>query len=150
VAHPGAVAVVAIDDQQRVLMITQYRHPVREVLWEVPAGLCDIAGEPRIETARRELLEETGYTAATIEPLIEFFTTPGGNDEKISIFLAQGLSWQGHDLELDGEEIDMGVEWVPLNEAVQSVLASKIKSPTAAVGLMALALKWGPNAAASE
>jgi 8-oxo-dGTP pyrophosphatase MutT (NUDIX family) len=150
VAHPGAVAVVAVDDQMRVLMISQYRHPVREVLWEIPAGLRDIVGEADIDAARRELLEETGYVAASIEPLIEFYTTPGGNDEKITIFLARGLTWQGHDLELDGEEIDMGVEWVPLNEAVQSVLASKIKSPSAAVGLMALALKWGPNAAASE
>ena len=150
VAHPGAVAVVAVDDQHRVLMINQYRHPVREVLWEVPAGLRDIAGEADIEAAKRELFEETGYVAKTIEPLIEFYTTPGGNNEKITIFLAQGLTWQGHELALDGEEIDMRVEWVPLNEAVQSVLASKIKSPTAAVGLMALALKWGPNAAASE
>jgi len=150
VAHPGAVAVVAVDDAHRVLMISQYRHPVREVLWEIPAGLCDVAGEPRIETARRELLEETGYIAETVEPLIEFYTTPGGNDEKISIFLARGLKFVGHDLELEGEEIDMTVHWVPLNEAVQSILASKVKSPAAQVGLMALALKWGPNAAASE
>ena len=150
VAHPGAVAVVAVDDAHRVLMISQYRHPVREVLWEIPAGLCDVAGEPRIETARRELLEETGYIAETVEPLIEFYTTPGGNDEKISIFLASGLKFVGHDLELEGEESDMTVHWVELNEAVQSILASKVKSPAAQVGLMALALKWGPNAAASE
>lgn len=150
VAHTGAVAVVATDAEGRVLMISQYRHPVREVLWEVPAGLCDVPGEPRVETARRELLEETGYIAETMEPLIEFYTTPGGNDEKISIFLARGLKFVGHDLELEGEEIDMTVHWVPLNEAVQSILASKVKSPAAQVGLMALALKWGQNATASE
>ena len=150
VAHTGAVAVVATDDSGRVLMISQYRHPVREVLWEIPAGLCDVDGEPRIETARRELLEETGYVAETVEPLIEFYTTPGGNDEKISIFLSQGLRVVGHDLDLEGEEIDMTVHWVPLNEAVQSILASKVKSPAAQVGLMALALKWGQNATASE
>ena len=150
VAHPGAVAVVAVDDTNRVLMVSQYRHPVRQVLWEIPAGLCDVAEEPRIETAKRELLEETGYVAQNIEPLIEFFTTPGGNDEMISVFLAQDLKFVGHDLDLEGEEIDMGVQWVPLSEALQSVLESKIKSPTAAVGLMALALKWGPNATASE
>jgi ADP-ribose pyrophosphatase len=150
VAHPGAVAVVALDDQQRVLMISQYRHPVREVLWEIPAGLCDVVGEPRIETAKRELLEETGYVAETIEPLTEFFTTPGGNNEMISIFLARGLGFVGHELALEGEEIDMTVHWVPLTEAVQSILASKVKSPTTQVGLMALALKLGQNATASE
>ena len=150
VAHPGAVAVVAVDDTNRVLMVSQYRHPVRQVLWEIPAGLCDVVGEPRIETAKRELLEETGYVAQNIEPLIEFFTTPGGNDEMISVFLAQDLKFVGHDLDLEGEEIDMGVQWVPLNEALQSVLESKIKSPTATVGLMALALKWGLDATASE
>ena len=150
VAHTGAVAVVATDASGRVLMISQYRHPVREVLWEIPAGLCDVAGEPRIETAKRELLEETGYIAETVEPLIEFYTTPGGNDEKISIFLARGLTFVGHDLDLEGEEIDMTVHWVPLNEAVQSILASKVKSPAAQVGLMALALKWGQNASETE
>ncbi len=150
VAHTGAVAVVATDDNGNVLMISQYRHPVREVLWEIPAGLCDVAGEPRIETAKRELLEETGFIADTIEPLIEFFTTPGGNDEKISIFWARGLKFVGHDLDLEGEEIDMTVHWVPLNEAVQSILASKVKSPAAQVGLMALALKWGQNATETE
>ncbi len=88
--------------------------------------------------------------AETVEPLIEFYTTPGGNDEKISIFWARGLKFVGHDLELEGEEIDMTVHWVPLNEAVQSILASKVKSPAAQVGLMALALKWGQNATETE
>ena len=150
VGHPGAVAVVAVDEKHRVLMVSQYRHPVREVMWELPAGLCDVAGEPRIETAQRELLEETGFIAETVEPLIEFYTTPGGNNEMISIFLARGLKFVGHELELEGEEIDMSVHWVPLDEAVQSILASKVKSPSAQVGLMALALKLGQNATASK
>jgi len=150
VGHPGAVAVVAVDEEHRVLMVSQYRHPVREVMWELPAGLCDVAGEPRVETAKRELLEETGYVAETVEPLIEFYTTPGGNNEMISIFLARGLKFVGHELELEGEEIDMSVHWVPLDEAVQSILVSKVKSPSAQVGLMALALKLGQNATASK
>lgn len=138
VKHTGAVAVIALDDQQRVLMIRQYRHPVREYLWEIPAGLLDIPGEPKIEAAKRELLEESGYVAAEWSHLLDFATTPGGNDEIISIYLAQSLELRGHDLTLEGEEVDLLVEWVPLREAIQSALKSEIKSPSAVVGILAL------------
>ena len=70
VEHPGAVAVVAINESNQVLMIRQYRHPVGEFLWEIPAGLLDVAGESHEFAARRELLEETGYLAQSLEPLI--------------------------------------------------------------------------------
>ena len=145
VAHPGAVAVVALNEDREVLLINQYRHPVRSYLWEIPAGLLDQSGEARLEAAKRELLEETGYVAGNWQELITFHTTPGGNDETITLFLATELSHQGHELELEGEEIDMQVRWVPLQDALQSVLKSDMKSPTAVVGIMALALQLGAN-----
>ena len=143
VAHPGAVAILALNRQNQVLLINQYRHPVREYLWEIPAGLLDVPGESKLEAAKRELLEETGYVANDWSELIEFHTTPGGNNETISIFLARDLRLQGHDQPLEGEETDMKVEWFDLAEATRSVLASEMKSPSAAVGIMAAALKLG-------
>jgi ADP-ribose pyrophosphatase len=143
VAHPGAVAIVALNRDNEVLLINQYRHPVREYLWEIPAGLLDMPGESKLEAAKRELLEETGYIAESWSELIEFHTTPGGNNETIAIFLARELRHQGHELELEGEETDMQVAWVRLGEALDSVLASEMRSPSAAVGIMAAAHKLG-------
>jgi ADP-ribose pyrophosphatase len=143
VAHPGAVAVIALNDSDQVLLINQYRHPVREFLWEIPAGLLDMPGESKLEAAKRELLEETGYIAESWSELIEFHTTPGGNNETIAIFLARELRHQGHEFELEGEETDMKVEWFALSEALESVLASDMRSPSAAVGIMAAARKLG-------
>lgn len=141
VAHPGAVAVVAINSADEVLMIRQYRHPVKELLWEIPAGLLDLDGELDIVAAERELLEETGYHAAHLEPLIEFFTTPGGNSERIRIFLASDLKFVGRPEMQEGEERELLVEWIPFDAALAGVLASDIKSPSAQVGLMAFALR---------
>ncbi|MFM6980456.1 MAG: NUDIX domain-containing protein [Micrococcales bacterium] len=148
VKHTGAVAIIALDDQQRVLMIRQYRHPVRQYLWEIPAGLLDIDGESRLEAAKRELHEETGYFAKSWSELTSFFTTPGGNDEEITIFLAQDLKHVGFDDELEGEEVDMLKQWFELPDLLQSVLSGAIKSPSAVVAIMALAHKLGvkPNA----
>ncbi len=143
VEHPGAVAVIALNEKQEVLLIKQYRQPVREYLWEVPAGLLDVPGEPRVEAAKRELLEETGYIAQAWQELIEFHTTPGGNNETISVFLATELTHQGHDFELEGEEVDLELRWVPLGEALKSVLTSQMRSPSAGYGIMALAHKLG-------
>jgi len=141
IEHPGAVAVVALNEQGQVLLIRQYRHPVGELLWEIPAGLLDVDGESHENAARRELLEETGYLAETLEPLIEFFTTPGGSTEKIAIFLAKGLVLSDNRPVVDGEEADMLVEWVGFDDALAAVMSSKIKSPSVAVGIMAAALR---------
>jgi ADP-ribose pyrophosphatase len=146
VAHPGAVAVLALNEHNEVLLLRQYRHPVRAYLWEIPAGLLDVAGESRAAAAQRELLEETGYRAGSIEPLTEFFTTPGGNSETIWIFLAKNLEFVGHDFELEGEELDLEVRWVPLAQALQSVVRADIKSPSAVVAVLALAARLGLQA----
>lgn len=148
VAHPGAVAVLALDELERVLLIRQYRHPVRSYLWEIPAGLTDIPGESRLAAAKRELMEETGYVAKQWTKLTDFMTTPGGNDEVISIFLAEELEHLGHDLELEGEEVDMVRQWFPLAEVLESVLNAQMQSPSAVVAIMAAALKLGLSSTA--
>lgn len=139
VDHPGAAAVVAIDDENRVLLIQQYRHPIRTRDWEIPAGLLDVAGEPPIETARRELAEEADLTAEVIEPLVSIFTTPGGNDEVVHIFLARGLSPFTVDFERTDEEADIRTEWVPLADAVDGVLAGRFRNGILATGVLAAA-----------
>ncbi len=92
VKHLSAVAVLAVDQQDRVLLINQYRHPVRMKLWEIPAGLLDVAGEPMLEAAQRELAEEADLQAQTWHVLSDFYATPGAHDEAIRIYLAEGLS----------------------------------------------------------
>ncbi len=146
VDHPGAVAVIALNEDGEVLLLRQYRHPVRSYLWEVPAGLLDVAGESQVAAAERELLEETGYRAEKMEYLTEFFTTPGGNNETIFIYLATRLEHVGHQLELEGEELDLEVRWFSLEEALGSVLRAEIKSPSAAVAIFALANRLGLRA----
>ena len=92
ILHPGAVAVIALDDHDRVLLIRQYRHPVGRWLFEPPAGLLDEAGEPAWLTASRELAEEAGYEAARWDVLVDFYTSPGGSSEAIRVYLARELT----------------------------------------------------------
>ena len=138
VTHPGAVAVLALDDAQRVLMIRQYRHPVGRQLWEIPAGLRDADGESPLQTAQRELLEETGYQAREWHTLVDYFTSPGFSTERIRIFLARGLEpAAGHDHEREHEEKFLVADWVPLEEATRLVLAGKLHSGPAITGVLA-------------
>lgn len=138
--HLGAVAVLPVDDQDRVLLIRQYRHPVRMHLWEIPAGLLDIDGEPLLETAQRELREEADVRASSWHTLVDYYTSPGVSDEGIRIYLAQELS-EVSDAELhtrDAEEAEIAPMWVPLAEAVSAVLSGRIHNPSAVVGILAL------------
>ena len=139
VDHPGAAAVVAIDDQERVLLIQQYRHPIGHRDWEIPAGLLDIAGEPPIDAARRELAEEADLDAERIEPLLSVFTTPGGNDEVVHIFLARGLRPASATFAREAEEADIRVEWVPLADAVEAVLSGRMRNGILVAGILAAA-----------
>jgi 8-oxo-dGTP pyrophosphatase MutT (NUDIX family) len=141
VSHPGAVAVLALDDADRVLMIRQYRHPVGYQLWEIPAGLRDAAGEPPLETARRELFEETGYRAREWHVLIDYFTSPGFSTERLRIYLARGV-----ELVKDGEapgyvrhdeEKYLVQRWVPLDDAVRLAFAGKLHNSAAITGVLA-------------
>ncbi len=141
VAHPGAAAIVAIDDEARVVMIQQYRHPIRHRDWEIPAGLLDIEGEPPIETARRELAEEVDLVAERMEPLVSIFTTPGGNDEIVHVFLARGLSSAPEVHAREQEEADIRVERMPLTDVVDAVLAGRMRNGILAAGVLAAAEK---------
>lgn len=148
VRHPGAVAVLALDEQDRVLLVRQYRHPVGMELWEPPAGLLDVTGEPPLLAAQRELAEETDHRADHWDVLIDWFNSPGGMDEAIRVYLARGLSpvpeHERHARE--HEELDMAVRWFPLDEAHRAVLEGRIHNPAAVVGLLAAhaarALGW--------
>lgn len=139
VAHPGAAAVVALDDEDRVLLIQQYRHPIRHRDWEIPAGLLDVPGEPPAETARRELAEEVDLVAERWDDLVSIFTTPGGNDEVVHLFLARGLSAVGHAHAREAEEADIRIQWIPLADAVDGVLAGRLRNGILAVGVLAAA-----------
>ncbi|PVE91583.1 MULTISPECIES: NUDIX hydrolase [unclassified Microbacterium] len=139
VAHTGAVAILALDDEGRVLLIQQYRHPIRHRDWELPAGLLDVAGEEPLEAAKRELAEEADLVAAHWEPLVSSWTTPGGNDEMIHIFLATGISAAESAHDREDEEADIRVEWVPLSDAVDAVLAGRMRNGILSIGVLAAA-----------
>lgn len=148
--HPGAVAVVALNDQHEVLLLRQYRHPVRADLWEVPAGLLDIAGENAQVGAARELYEEADLTAKTWHVLTDYLTTPGGNNEAIRVYLARDLSLVPHH-DRHGrvdEELNMAYQWVPLDECVDLVLSGNLHNPSAVVGILAAAAAQTGNWAA--
>ena len=143
VTHPGAVGVVALDDSgpaSRVLMIRQYRHPVGRLLWELPAGLRDVAGEPLLRTGRRELLEETGYRAARWNVLVDYFSSPGISTERLRVFLARGLELvpaSERDFVPENEEAHLLVDWVPLDEAVRLAQAGELHNGVAVIGILA-------------
>ncbi|MFS0854421.1 NUDIX domain-containing protein [Microbacterium sp. 179-I 3D4 NHS] len=141
VDHTGAVAILAMDDDGRVLMIQQYRHPIRHRDWELPAGLLDVPGEEPLAAARRELAEEADLVASSWEPLVSSWTTPGGNDEIIHLFLATGLESAETAFARADEEADIRVEWVPLDDAVDGVLTGRLRNGILAIGVMAAALK---------
>lgn len=143
IRHPGAVAVIALNEAQEVLLIRQYRRAVDSFLWELPAGLLDVAGESLETAALREFAEETELTAAKLERLISFHTSPGGNSETIHVFVATEISKTAIDFVRTGEESDLQPTWVPLVEAVASVMASHMKNPAAVVAILALARRLG-------
>jgi ADP-ribose pyrophosphatase len=155
VEHPGAVAIVALDDDGQVLLIRHYRHPAGHLLWEIPAGIRDVPGEPPRVTAQRELLEEAGYRASHWRELADFFSSPGILTERIQVFLARGLSWVpesergGHAPE--HEEAHLLVRWVPLHQAIRLFLAGDLHNGVTAVGILsAYAVQQGGFAALRE
>ncbi|MGP9725464.1 NUDIX domain-containing protein [Corynebacterium sp. AOP40-9SA-29] len=152
VEHFGAAAVVALRDspsdslqpgRPEVMLVRQYRRPVDRYLWELPAGLLDMAGEDPLSTARRELAEEAGLSAASWHLLGDVIASPGISEEMCRIFLAEDV----HPLtaedaaeleEATGEEADMTSRWTPVDEAVDMVRRGEIVNATAVAGLLHL------------
>ncbi|EEI16611.1 NUDIX domain-containing protein [Corynebacterium lipophiloflavum] len=138
VEHLGAVAVVAVDDDNRVALVTQYRHSVKRRLQELPAGILDVAGESELDCAKRELYEEAGLEASEWGVLVDLVTSPGFAEEAVRVFSARNLSVvdrpEAHD-----EEADMSLEWVALAEARARVFAGEITNAIAVAGILAAA-----------
>jgi 8-oxo-dGTP pyrophosphatase MutT (NUDIX family) len=139
--HVGAVGVVALDDAGQVVLVRQYRHPVRRVLWELPAGLLDAAGEAPVEAAARELAEEVDLAAARWDLLIDLHTSPGCSSELIRVFLARELTPVPADRRhrRRHEEAELTVTRMDLDRAVDLVLAGEITNATCCAGLLAAA-----------
>ncbi|MFI0240675.1 NUDIX domain-containing protein [Streptomyces sp. NPDC016845] len=137
--HPGSVAVLALDDEDRVLVLKQYRHPVSMKLWEIPAGLLDVPGENPLHAAQRELYEEAHVKAEDWRVLTDVYTTPGGCSEAVRVFLARGLSEaEGARFEVEDEEADMELARVPLAELVAGVLGGDLHNNCLVVGVLSL------------
>ena len=135
VRHPGAVAIVPVDDDRSVYLVRQYRAAIDADLLEIPAGKRDVEGEPPEETARRELEEEVGMRAGRLRKLAEFYNSPGFCDEHSFLFLATDLtptatSFQGH------EEQHMTVEQVPLDRVPALIASGELVDAKSIVGLL--------------
>jgi 8-oxo-dGDP phosphatase len=137
VDHPGAVAVLVLDDDGRALLIQQYRHPVRSRDWEIPAGLLDIEGEDPLVAAQRELAEEVDLVARDWSHLITFHSSPGGSNELIAVYLARGISSTSSAFDRSEEEADIVIRWVPIDDVVASVLDGSLKNSILAIAVLA-------------
>ena len=134
----GAVAVLAMDPQERVLLIQQYRHPIGTYEWEIPAGLRDVDGEDERACAERELAEEADLRAATWALLSRYAASPGGMNEHLTIFLATDLSAvpDAERHQRTGEEAVLVHRWVPLDELLEAILAGDIRNATVMIAAL--------------
>lgn len=139
VVHPGAVGVVLLDDAERVLMLRQYRHPVRHQLWELPAGLLDKPGEVPLEAAKRELYEEAHLKAERWAVLADYWNTAGSSDEAMRLFLARDFrEADGEPFAREAEEAGLVSRWVPREEMLEAVLAGRVGTGSSVVAALAL------------
>ena len=134
VYHPGAVAVVAVQDN-KVVLLHQYRAPLDKVICEIPAGRCDVEGEPPEDTAKRELIEEAGLTCESLTKLGVFYNSPGFSDEITHIFLASGLQ-PAAQIPDGPEEEWMTMEMKDLSEVPEMIARSEISDAKTVIGLL--------------
>ena len=138
VDHPGAVVVLALDDERRVVCLRQYRHAVRHRLLELPAGLRDEPDEPAEETAKRELREEVELEAEEWTPLLSTWSSPGFTTERMDIFVARGLHAASRgDFQPAHEEAEMTVLRVPFDDLLAAVLAGRVSDGPVAQAVLA-------------
>lgn len=136
VAHTGAVAVLVLDDEDRILAIRQYRHALRLREWEIPAGLLDIEGEDALDAAKRELAEEVDLEAEDWSVLSDYSTTPGGSNEIVRIYVARGLHTIEEAFERTGEEADIELRWVSLDDAYEAALNRQITNSVILIAVL--------------
>jgi 8-oxo-dGTP pyrophosphatase MutT (NUDIX family) len=137
VEHYGAVAVLAMNDDNEIVMVYQYRHPIGRRLWELPAGLLDLDGEAPHITAARELEEEAGLAAKQWWVLVDLDSTPGFSDESVRVYLATGLSDVGRP-EAHDEEADLTLRWFPMDEALRMIMSGEVVNTIAVAGILAV------------
>ena len=135
--HPGAVAVLALDEHERVLLVQQYRHAIGHRDWEIPAGLMDLPGESGLTGAQRELAEEADLQAEQWDLLLDLFLSPGGTSEAMRIFLARDVSAIEHDYVRGEEEAELVPHWVPLADAVAAALDGRIQNAVTVSAVLA-------------
>lgn len=139
VEHPGAVVVLALDEDDRVLVLRQYRHACGTKFIEVPAGLLDVPGEDPVVAARRELLEEAGLEASEWTHLSSIHSSPGITAERIELYLARGLTEvpDRGGFALHHEELDMTLHWVPFEDLLEAALERRITDGPLVTALLA-------------
>lgn len=137
--HTGAVAILALDERDRVLLIKQYRHAVRQREWELPAGLLDVTGEPALVAAQRELAEEADLVAEDWALLNDFASSPGGSNEMLRVFLARGVSAAAETFARTEEEAGIELRWVPLDDVVDAVLARDLQNSILVIAVLSAA-----------
>jgi 8-oxo-dGTP pyrophosphatase MutT (NUDIX family) len=138
VEHPDAVAVVAIDEEERVVLVRQYRHPLRATLLELPAGTLDVEGESALDAARRELAEEVGLAARCWQPLGALWNSAGWSDERTWLFLATDVrpAPRPAGYHPEGEEADLTIERIALSELLGMCADGRIDDAKTVAGVL--------------
>jgi ADP-ribose pyrophosphatase len=137
VTHPGAVAIVALDDEGKIILVNQYRPAIGAQMDELPAGLLDVEGEPALDAAKRELAEEAQLVADRWDVLVDVHPSPGSSTEAVRVFLARELSASEDEYEAEHEESTMTVSREPLPDAVRRALTGGITSAPSVAGILA-------------
>lgn len=122
---------------EEVLLIRQYRIPVRSLLWEIPAGILDIEGEDPMEAARRELREETDYAAGELEFLTRFYTSPGFTNEQLTVYLTRNPEPAAAAFAREDEEAEIEVRWVPLALVREAIMTGRVANPQLVAAVLA-------------
>ena len=139
IKHPGAVAIIAITDENKLVLVEQYRKALQRTIVEIPAGKLEKGEEP-LECAKRELEEETGYECKSIELVASFYTSPGFADEIVHVYVATGLTKKENALALDEDEFVNLLEW-SLEEAQNGIEAKQIYDAKTVFALQYLQLQ---------